>query len=147
VVALDNGSLQFAGDFNEFLNSDVIKSLVQTVDGGDEKEAETEPMVEEKLAMMNGDESETTSTIAPTPSEKDVKRKVPRKLVEEEKRAIGRIGKDIWATYFWACGGSHYWVGFILIMAVASLSPVFENGWLRYVYLSVPTMDHVRRAF
>lgn len=147
VVALDNGILQFAGGCNEFLKSDIIKSLVQAVDGGDEKEAKTEPVVEDEFAMMNGDESESSSTIAPAPSEKDIQRRVPRKLVEEEKRAVGRIGKDIWGTYFWACGSGRYWIGFALIMVVASLSPVFENGWLRYVYLSAPMMDHVKRAF
>ena len=136
VVALDNGRLQFAGNRNEFLNSDIIKSLVQTIDGGDKKEieiAEAKPMAIDELAVVNSDISESSSTIASTPSEKDVKQKVPRKLVEEEKRAIGRIGRDIWATYISACGGGFYWICFVLVMVVASVSPVVENGWLRYV--------------
>jgi ABC-type multidrug transport system ATPase subunit len=135
VVALDNGRLEFAGNRNEFLNSDIIKSLVQTVDGGGEKAetAEAKLVVEDEPAVVNGDKSDSGSTIAPIPSEKDVKRKVPRKLIEEEKRAIGRIGRDIWATYFWACGSGLYWAVFIFVVVVASLSPVLENGWLRYV--------------
>jgi len=30
----------------------------------------------------------------------DVERKAPRKLIEDEKRATGRISKDIWMMYF-----------------------------------------------
>ncbi|KAF8627345.1 hypothetical protein AX15_004416 [Amanita polypyramis BW_CC] len=135
VVALDNGRVQFAGGRDEFLSTDVIKSLVQTTDQGEGKQPEivdTVPMVEEKPAL---DEFKPGSTIVPTPtpSEESVaKRKVPRKLVEEEKRAVGRIGTEIWETYVWACGGGRYWLLFALVIFVASLSPVFENGWLRY---------------
>ena len=149
VVALDNGRLQFAGYRSEFLNSDAIKSLVQTIDGGDEKEAvtaEAKPMAVDELAVVNSDKSGSGSTIASAPSEKDVKRGVPRKLVEEEKRAIGRIGRDIWATYISACGGGFYWFCFVLVMVVASLSPVLENGWLRYVRIRINNRPCDKRA-
>jgi uncharacterized protein (DUF4415 family) len=74
--------------------------------------------------------SESSSTVvAPVKQDK----KPARKLVEEEKRAVGRISRDIWETYFWACGQVWYWVIFIGVLLLASLSPVVENGWLRYL--------------
>ena len=134
VVALDNGQLQFAGGRDDFLNSSVIKTLVQSMDRGDAQEGDIDavaavPTVEDIREGSN--QSEASSTVAPTPAELNVQKKVPRKLVEEEKRAVGRIGKDIWATYVWASGGRWYWAFFIFVMVVACLSPVIENSWLR----------------
>jgi hypothetical protein len=64
------------------------KSLISLV------EAETEPS------------SETTSIAESTLNEDEpIKHKAPRKLVEDEKRATGRIAWDVWRTYFTALGG------------------------------------------
>ena len=60
--------------------------------------------------------------------------KKPRKLIEEEKRAIGRIGKDIWTTYLKACGGTAYWILFSFSLIIAADGPVLQNGWLKCVY-------------
>ncbi|KAI0367391.1 multidrug resistance-associated ABC transporter [Pilatotrama ljubarskyi] len=146
IVALDNGRLAYSGDYDNFKSSGVLGTLVQSgaTDPTDEKEQaaveKVEDIIEEsggKNAAQEATEatSETSSTVAaPTPAEsepKPVKKKAPRKLIEEEKRAVGRISKDIWATYLKACGGFGYWTVFLLAMALAALSPVLENGWLR----------------
>ncbi|CDO71111.1 hypothetical protein BN946_scf184844.g115 [Trametes cinnabarina] len=145
IVALDNGRVQYTGDYDDFRNSGVLSTLVQSgaSDPADEKEEtaveKVEDLIEEsteKSVMHDSPEetSEASSTVAPTPAEletKPSKKKAPRKLVEEEKRAVGRISKDIWTTYLKACGGVGYWTVFILALALAALSPVLENGWLR----------------
>jgi len=85
------------------------------------------------LPEKNGrSSSETSSTITPTSSQVKKERKPPRKLVEEEKCAVGHIGHKIWETYIWACGNGWYWMVFMSILIAASLSLVLENGWLRY---------------
>jgi hypothetical protein len=61
-------------------------------------------------------------------------KKSARKLVEEEMRAVGRIGLPVWETYIKACGGVPYWLIFAFLFLLAAVSPVAENGWLRYVY-------------
>lgn len=142
-MALDNGRLQFAGSQADFQASGVINGLVQSgaTDPADTKEETTVPGVEEiadevTTPSKSGDNSETASTSAPTAVEVEVKpeqKKAPRKLVEEEKRAVGRISKDIWVTYLGACGGPLYWVVFATSLGVAAISPVLENGWLKYV--------------
>ena len=101
----------------------------------------------EAIDDANGLESSKTdiddsasSTIAPAASEAETKeipsdkqtKKVPRKLIEEEKRAVGRIGREIWRNYILACGAWGFWTGFGALLLLASLSPVVENGWLRY---------------
>ncbi|GJE85249.1 multidrug resistance-associated ABC transporter [Phanerochaete sordida] len=140
VVALDNGRLQFAGDQATFQSSGVLATLSQSgaADAADTKEEAAVPAVEEiadeKLAHAAEDGSETASTAAATAVDGDAAppaKKAPRKLVEEEKRAVGRISKDIWTTYLDACGGWAYWVVFGSALIIAAASPVLENGWLK----------------
>ncbi|KAF9023271.1 ATP-binding cassette transporter [Hymenopellis radicata] len=98
----------------------------------DVKDAE---VLEAQLDSEAGSEMKSTLTLAVTPSEATgatENKKPARKLVEEEKRAVGRIGKDIWLTYFRACGSPVYWSLFVLMFVLAALSPVAENTWLKY---------------
>lgn len=138
VVALDNGRVQFQGSRETFMSSDVLKSLSQSTNEPTDDKDEA-PAIEDITdatpeLKASGESSETSSTTAPAPELEDkVEKKAPRKLIEEEKRAVGRISKDIWLTYIKACGGALYWTTFALSLALAALSPVFENGWLRWV--------------
>lgn len=143
IVALDNGRLQFKGKQADFMASEVLKSLTQSgaTDTSDEKEEtavhDIEEIAEQSVSPDGtGDKSDTNSTAAPTAVEVEVKpeeKKAPRKLVEEEKRAVGRIGKDIWKMYLQACGGPLYWMTFSISLLLAACGPVLENGWLKYV--------------
>lgn len=127
IVALDNGRVQFEGSRDSFQNSAVLKTLVHSMEPADGKDQIAE-VLEEKVEADQA--SESSSTIASS-AEVKAEKKPPRKLVEEEKRAVGRIGRDIWATYIWACGNEWYWAAFIAILVAASIGPVFENGWLK----------------
>ena len=135
VVALDNGRVQYQGSREEFVSSGAINALVQSTNqdqGGDKAEAELVEAVEEKIALQaetdeSDPHSESSSTVAATPKSE----KKPRKLVEEEARAVGRISREIWETYIRACGNGWYWAVFSVVLVIASLSPVLENGWLR----------------
>ncbi|KAH9932951.1 ATP-binding cassette transporter [Fomitopsis serialis] len=140
IVALDNGRVAFQGDRDTFRSSGVLNTLVQSgaADANDDKEettvADVEELVSEKESSdeSGGHSLENTSTAATSETEvKPEERKAPRKLIEEEKRAVGRIGKDIWMTYIDACGGYLYWIMFGVALLLAALSPVAENGWLR----------------
>lgn len=147
IVALDNGRVQFQGDRSAFQASDVLRTLIQSGGATVEDDQEKLPAISSKEQSSDSEEtadpsSETSSTTAAaTEAEtKAVIRKGPRKLVEEEKRAVGRIGKDIWLTYIKACGGSFFWTLFIVSLLLAALSPVFENGWLRYVPMTLDSL-------
>ncbi|OBZ67977.1 ATP-dependent bile acid permease [Grifola frondosa] len=142
IVALDNGRVQFQGDRDSFRASGVLSTLVQSgaTDPADDKEETTVPDVEEIAAVETKSsrattehDSDTSSTNVATPPESEEKpeQKAPRKLVEEEKRAVGRIGTDIWKAYITACGGYMYWTLFALSLGLAAITPVLENGWLR----------------
>ncbi|KAJ6495413.1 multidrug resistance-associated ABC transporter [Mycena sanguinolenta] len=127
VVTLDNGRVLFQGGRDEFQSSGVMSGLVQSTTAKEEEQTET--AVEDALPAIqqNGDGSESQ---APPPPAKE--KNSPRKLIEEEARAIGRVAKDVWLTYFKACGGYGYWALFLAIFVVAALGPVLENGWVSY---------------
>jgi ABC-type multidrug transport system ATPase subunit len=127
IVALDNGRVQFEGSRDSFYSSIVMKTLVHSTDTADSKDQIAE-VSEEKAEM---DQISELSSRTASPSEAKTEKKPPRKLVEEEKRAVGRIGRDIWATYIKACGNRWYWAAFLTILIAASISPVLENGWLK----------------
>jgi hypothetical protein len=145
IVALDNGRLQFEGGSEAFFASPVMKTLLQSAEAAtDEEEKEMFAKAEENVLVPTEKTADTSSsaasTIAPVAPEVTKERKAPRKLVEEEKRAVGRISRDIWETYIRACGSRWYWALFLSILIAATLSPVLENGWLRYV---IYKLNHV----
>jgi ABC-type multidrug transport system ATPase subunit len=139
IVALENGRVLYAGGKGAFIGSAVMTGLVQSRVAGeeDDAEAEAEEEVEETLVKIESEDSSSSSTptkvaadAAPT-STKAVIKKPARKLVEEEARAVGRVGREVWLTYVRACGGSVYWSIFAASLLLATIVPVAENGWLR----------------
>ncbi|KAJ7512873.1 multidrug resistance-associated ABC transporter [Mycena galericulata] len=133
IVALDNGRVQFQGNRNEFQASGVMSRLVQstTTDDEDKNEVATEAMPTDAQRAEGSDDLRSTAVPSPVVATKTEK-SAPRKLIEEETRAVGRVAKDVWMTYIKACGGAPYWALFIFIFVVAALGPVLENGWLSY---------------
>ena len=147
IVALDNGRVQFQGDSDEFRTSGAMNSLVQSgqADDKDYKEAMPAVTVEEVIPETlqpdspsnsdgdTGPNSETSSTAVTTVASesKPEQKKAPRKLVEEETRAVGRISRNVWKTYILACGAQWYWSLFLVIVVLAAISPVAENWWLK----------------
>ncbi|KAG9126425.1 hypothetical protein FRC07_003485 [Ceratobasidium sp. 392] len=157
VVALDNGRVLFAGLQAEFIGSDVMKGISHSTDADANQPAPEETTIEEAANQVHessssdngsGAESdaatlvkshrleesdlEASSSTATVPADSTTVKKTPRKLIEDEARAVGRVKKEIWQTYFNACGSYIYWTLFSIILLAGSLTPVLENGWLRY---------------
>lgn len=142
VVALDNGRVAFQGDRDSFVTSPVMATLVHAGTGEpDEKDVqapvtenvENQSEIVEATSAETEPISETSSTAFTTEESKPEpeKKKSPRKLIEEEKRAVGHIRRDIWETYIKACGGYKYWIIFAFSLLLGALSPVVENWWLK----------------
>ncbi|KAJ6612172.1 multidrug resistance-associated ABC transporter [Mycena sp. CBHHK59/15] len=132
IVALDNGRVQFQGGNAEFQSSEVIKSLVQSAieDAGDQKEEAAIEAIPSDGRKQNATSASSTSTSYQPPPSKE--KTAPRKLIDKEARAVGRVARQVWATYIRACGGKTYWALFLSIFVVAALSVVLENSWLSH---------------
>jgi ABC-type multidrug transport system ATPase subunit len=150
IVALENGRVLYKGDSEGFQSSGVMQGLTHSgaveSPGRDEGEAVVRETNEELLLCEKDDGGGSSTPNTEIPSENDSlggvtsvdenptqKKKGPRKLVEEEARAVGRVGRTVWETYFKACGGASYWFIFVIAFVLAAMSPIGENGWLRYV--------------
>ena len=140
VVALDNGSVAFAGDNQAFQISGVMDGLVQSDNPGTRQPSEAvlqvpDSQISKIMAEDVEPQSESSSTVAQGSEDEtkalEEKKTTSRKLIEEEQRAVGRISRDVWQTYISACGGRIYWSFFVVAMVLAALSPVLENGWLK----------------
>jgi hypothetical protein len=141
IIALDNGSVLFEGSKEGFYSSGIMKTLVHSAESSVEMD---DNLKEGKVTSEKGEEtglaeepnspSEASSnTVAPskTPASKADK-KPARKLMEEEKRAVGRVARAVWETYIRACGNVWYWSILIAFLIIVATSPVLENGWLKY---------------
>jgi ATPase subunit of ABC transporter with duplicated ATPase domains len=115
------GDVKFSGTRADFVDCGLMDEL-DAEDVKPQKEAEKlEKTVEEAamkathksvvslsgVAAASGSEPDSeTSSLAPedevtlSSSTAELKSKPPRKLIEDEKRATGRIAKEVWATYF-----------------------------------------------
>lgn len=132
IVALDNGRVQFQGNRDQFHSSGVMSGLVQSTTANEEEQTEVamEKVPGDQQPAEGSDDSQ--STVVPSPTAGKKEKSAPRKLIEEEARAVGRVARDVWATYIKACGGAPYWTLFIFVFVIAALGPVLENGWVGY---------------
>lgn len=150
IVALENGRILYKGDRHGFQSSGVINSLAHSgvveSTGREETEAVVRDAKEEFLLIDEdggGSSPPTTEVlsedssiggVSPVNATVERTKKGPRKLVEDETRAVGRVGRPVWETYIKACGGVPYWLIFGALFLLAAVSPVAENGWLRYAH-------------
>lgn len=54
----------------------------------------------------------------------------PRKLVEDETRAVGKVSADVWKLYLGLMGGVGFWLAFVGTFGGAKLSDVAQTWWL-----------------
>lgn len=143
VVALDNGHLIFAGEREAFEASPVKETLVQNMGGAGKRQGAAStseslavPADQSPVATLVQDDvepdpvSETSSTIVNEP-QINAERKAPRKVVEDEKRAVGRVSRDVWELYVKSFGAYGYWAWFLFVLVLGALCPVAENWWLK----------------
>ncbi|GAA5895239.1 hypothetical protein JCM6882_006625 [Rhodosporidiobolus microsporus] len=68
---------------------------------------------------------QATAAAPPVPEQK-----APRKLIEEETRAVNAVSGDVWKLYLGLLGGWAFWVGFAAIFAGAKITDVGQSWWL-----------------
>ena len=141
VLALENGRVQYSGAWKSFRGSAVMNSILVSSGSGiehagivveDEVEQiydTTQPVVEAKIPPQVPQANSETEPTAPVPRSSKA-----RKLVQEESRFEGRISLDVWTLYARACGSLWFWTLCLSVLLLSCMSPVWENGWLKYVY-------------
>ncbi|KAF9479792.1 multidrug resistance-associated ABC transporter [Pholiota conissans] len=132
IVALDNGNVRFEGSKEGFHQSGVYKSLINSSLAEGDATNEHPSSEERTHVMENRPQISTNSTVAIDASAASSETKMPRKFVQEEKRAQGRVERAIWELYLHACGNGWYWSAFVIVFVSAAVVPVLDRGWLGY---------------
>lgn len=96
VVSLDNGTVAYSGPASEFIGSGFDEPASQT-DPAEMDEAEDD--LTENFAELDP-EHDMPADVNEPPSEKKA---APRKFIEDEKRATGRVSRAVWVMYLRAC--------------------------------------------
>ncbi|TIB31951.1 hypothetical protein E3P84_02752 [Wallemia ichthyophaga] len=153
IIAFDNGEVIFSGTTAEFDESEVKPTLISSIMTDDEEamaevEAATSPPSSGTETEGSDADSETTigaekvnekeRSVTPSspqdfsPAQNSTPPKIdkaPRKLVQDEGRAVGRVSKEVYMTLLKNMGGSFYWTIFTSLFVLAAFSPVVEN-WI-----------------
>ncbi|GAA5837596.1 hypothetical protein JCM11251_002021 [Rhodosporidiobolus azoricus] len=66
-----------------------------------------------------------TAAAPPVPAQK-----APRKLIEEETRAVNAVSGKVWKLYLGLLGGWAFWMAFAAIFAGAKITDVAQTWWL-----------------
>jgi hypothetical protein len=134
ILALDGGRVRFSGPWLKFQGSDAMNSIL--VANPAQETPETEKNVEKITTSAFAESiSQSEANIAtvvngkPPAAKKDTEE--ARKLVKEEKRFEGRISTGVWLLYIRANGNFCFWLVLWVVLLLSSLSPVWENGWLK----------------
>lgn len=127
-MALNNGRVQYAGDWDAFKQTPYLESIVYKYVRA--KDPDTQGSPGEGSHEVSHDKF-AGPAVNITPCENSKEKQSPRILIEAEKSAAGQIEKHVWIAYIKACGNAWYWFTFVAVMLLASLAPVVANGWLK----------------
>ncbi|KAF7316454.1 Multidrug resistance-associated ABC transporter protein [Mycena indigotica] len=137
IVALDQGKVQHQGNLSQFRASPNYGFLVQT----DHNMLSAENAEGEKLsAVIDPKQPQAQQGV-------ELAKNTPRKLVQEEQRAIGNVDAAIGLAYFKAWGSRVQWGISLGVLIIAAFSPLLENGWLKIWAGSSTTMPSHSAAF
>ncbi|KAM0789106.1 hypothetical protein ACM66B_003161 [Microbotryomycetes sp. NB124-2] len=144
VVNLENGRVKFAGGSQEFLESGGFKNAEDDEEPVESnlKAAPVKPrnkqlanLVAESVAASETSSASETESESEAEDDLDVDkkekdRKDPRKLIDDEQKAVGAVKWDVWRLYLGLSGGVLFWIVFVASFGGAKLTEVAETFWL-----------------
>ncbi|KAK4052550.1 hypothetical protein OIO90_004318 [Microbotryomycetes sp. JL221] len=146
VVNLENGRIKYSGGSKEFLESGGFRNADDEEDVVETKQTPIKPrnkQLTNLVAESTVNSADTSSASETEESESEVedgielqkekenkKKKDPRKLIDDEQKAVGAVKKDVWKLYLGLSGGIMFWIVFVLSFGGAKLSEVAQTFWL-----------------
>jgi len=139
VLALENGSVEYVGPSEEYMRSPRFQEVGATEDEEDrDVKATTKPMMDKEMALRNekeGISSESSSVFGmhdlDNVQPSDPPSKGPKKLIEDETRAIGQVGWHVYRRYMAEFGGPLFWLAVVLAFTINQGFVISEVWWLR----------------
>lgn len=134
ILHLDNGMVAFSGTADEYMATTLYSK--EQGEEGFEKDAETPglKLTNKNLAhlALPKEVSSSTSSLSEfetsgSSEDEEPERPAapPRKLIEEEARAVGKVPASVWLYYLRANGQALFWATFAIIFISAKGEPWF----------------------
>ncbi|KAH6603669.1 P-loop containing nucleoside triphosphate hydrolase protein [Trichoderma cornu-damae] len=118
-----NGTVEHAGSVEELRRTGVLEHILEADDAVESEEAQGDSDAE--TTTLNG--STAISTPNPIPKSK----KTPKKLVEDEKREVGRVKTAVYTGYLKSFSGLPLWVLLLLLYIAAQGLTLGRTYWIK----------------
>lgn len=147
VVSLENGRVKFEGSSQAFLESGGYKGADDDEEPVEVKKpvvaAKPKPAVKaladlKTESLANSEASSASEAESDSEEEEEVEdlvkkeeeKKVVRKLIEDETKAVGAVKWDVWSLYGGLMGAGFFWIIFVFSFGGAKLADVAQTWWL-----------------
>lgn len=117
------GEVEHAGTIEELRAEDVFDDIIKADDT-------TESTFIEEDEVLRGETTDTATAILPKDAPVVVKA-APKKLIEDERREIGRVKTSVYAGYLQASGGLFFWLFLVSMYLVSETFTVGRTYWVR----------------
>ena len=126
VIVMKNGKIAEQGTYNELMtDGQAFSELMKEYGGHDGTETadEVEELTKSAEEIATKKDVDRLSTLL-------VKRKDARELMTVEERAVGRVDRKVWMSYFKAAGGTAFVVGLAGSLFFSQIMRVGNDFWL-----------------
>ncbi|GAA97476.1 hypothetical protein E5Q_04155.1 [Mixia osmundae IAM 14324] len=131
IFALEHGSLAWSGTPDAFFESDAAKTLAE--DAKSRPKAQTRRssilIVNKQADDDDSDSGSDSSSESESEDEKGLL-SAPRKLIEDEARAVGAVSRDVWKMHISAQGSAIFWTCFATLFIGTNALEIARTGWL-----------------
>lgn len=114
----NRGTIDFAGLVSDLKKRDDFEHILHA----EEKE-------DGDHAQLNGTKQDDPTAQDATTTAEEVKK--PKRLVEDEKREVGKVKKAVYTAYLTATGGIPFWLIVLLAYTVAQGFVLGKNFWIK----------------
>ncbi|KAL6817099.1 P-loop containing nucleoside triphosphate hydrolase protein [Trichoderma sp. SZMC 28015] len=128
-VHLVNGVVEHSGSVEELRRTGILEHIIEA-DEAEEAHRDVNAKSTGQLA--------TTPALDATPKAKAA----PKKLVEDEKREVGRVKTAVYAGYLKAFSGIPFWSFLILLFAIAQSLTLGRTYWIKIWASSYEQVDN-----
>lgn len=115
-----NGTLQHAGSVEELRRTNVLDQIIEADDVAESEEVQN-----------HGDTATDGSTAVSSPSPTPKATAAPKKLVEDEKREVGRVKTAVYVGYLKSFSGLPLWSFLVLLYALAQGLTLGRTYWIK----------------
>lgn len=145
VVSLDGGRVKYQGDTETFLLQFKVEEDEEPIEAVKPKAVPKNKalnlVVNQSAVTSEASSASEAESESESDDEREIEVKAPKKMIEDEQRAEGRVSWAVWKLYLSLAGSLMFWGTFASIFLGTKLLEVGETLWLAYWTRSYETTE------